>query len=43
MMVDYREREERLREKKVFVCMFPHYITAGRRPTNREKNYEEKF
>jgi hypothetical protein len=33
MMVDYREREERLREKKVFVCMFPHYITAGWRPT----------
>jgi hypothetical protein len=35
MMVDYREREERLREKKVFVCMFPHYITAGGPRTER--------
>jgi hypothetical protein len=34
MMVDYREREERLREKSF--CMFPHYITAGGPPQREE-------
>jgi hypothetical protein len=33
MMVDYREREERLREKRK---MFPHYITAGGPPQREE-------
>jgi hypothetical protein len=32
MMVDYTEREERLREKSF--CMFPHYITPA--PPQRE-------
>jgi len=36
MMVDYREREERLREKRK---MFPHYITAG--PPQREELLRE--
>jgi hypothetical protein len=40
MMVDYREREERLREKRKNVC-FP--ITSQPAAHYREKNYEEKF
>jgi hypothetical protein len=40
MMVDYREREERLREKRKNVC-FP--ITSPLAAHHREKNYEEKF
>ena len=40
MMVDYTEREERLREKSF--CMFQMNITSSPRPHHREKNYEEK-
>ena len=39
MMVDYTDfEEERLREKKVFVC-FHHYITGG--PPQREEVLRE--
>jgi len=34
MMVDYTEREERLREKSF--CMFPHYITPAAPPQREE-------
>ena len=37
MMVDYTEREERLREKSF--CMFPHYITPA--PPQREEVLRE--
>jgi len=34
MMVDYTEREERLREKSF--CMFPHYIITPAPPQREE-------
>ncbi len=38
-MVDYTEREERLREKSF--CMFPHYIIIITGPPQREEVLRE--
>jgi len=42
MMVDYREREERLREKRKNVCMYVSPLHHHLRSITEEKKYYEK-